>query len=34
MDGMHGCEFGVINEGMIGHDVEFGEEKVGVRVIW
>ena len=26
MDGMHDGEFGMINEGMIRHDVEFGEE--------
>ena len=34
MDGVHDCEFGVINESMIRHYVEFGEEMVSVRAIW
>ena len=34
MDGVHDCEFGVVDESMIGHDVEFGEERVSIRAIW
>ncbi len=31
VDGVHDDEFGMIYEGMNGHDVEFGEERVSVN---
>ena len=34
MDGMHDYEFGMVYECMVGHDIEFGEERSCIGPVW